>query len=120
MQGRSLRPLLAGKEPGDWRTSTYHTDYENSWALRGKGKEAMSGPIFRYFTAHRVGPHRGARDERYKLIHYYSEGDYRELFDIEKDPDEARNIYSEAYYAAIRDSLKKKPGRLKRYYRDNS
>ncbi|MCC6365036.1 MAG: sulfatase [Bryobacterales bacterium] len=120
MQGRSLRPLLEGKAPRDWRTSMYYTYYENSWALHGKGKEAMSDPTFQYFTAHRVGPHRGVRGGRYKLIHYYSEGDYWELFDLEKDPDELRNVYSEASYAAVRDSLKKEMGRLKRYYRDNS
>lgn len=120
MQGRSLRPLLEGKAPEDWRASMYYTYYENSWVLHGKGKEAMSDPTFQYFTPHRVGPHRGVRDGRYKLIHYYSEGDYWELFDLEKDPDELRNVYSEAPYAAVRDSLKKELGRLKRYYRDNS
>jgi arylsulfatase A-like enzyme len=120
MQGRSLRPLLEDKAQNDWRTSMYYTYYENSWVLRGKGKEAMSDPTFQYFTAHRVGPHRGVRNARYKLIHYYSEGDYWELFDLEKDPDELRNVYSEASYATVRDSLRKELGRLKRYYRDNS
>ena len=34
----------------------------------------MAEPSFQYFTPHRVGPHRGVRTKRYKLIEYYSEG----------------------------------------------
>ncbi len=45
-----------------------------------------------YFTPHRIGPHRGVRTGRYKLIEYYGEGDYWELFDLENDPDEMNNL----------------------------
>ncbi len=98
MQGRSLRPLLEGQAPGDWRTSMLYTYYENSWTLAGKGREALSDPTFQYFTAHRVSPHRGVRTEKHKLIDYYSENGYRELFDLEKDPHELRNVYHDASY----------------------
>ena len=69
--------------------------FENSWVLHGKGDHAMSEPSFKYFTPHRIGPHRGVRTDRYKLIEYYAEGDYWELFDLQEDPNELRNIYDD-------------------------
>ena len=68
MQGRSLRPLLEGKPPADWRQSMYYSYFENSWLLRDKSKAEMSDPTFQYFTAHHVSPHRGVRTARHKLI----------------------------------------------------
>ena len=74
MQGRSMRPLLEGNPPPDWRESILYSYYENSWAFRGMAREQMTDPGFQYWTAHRVGPHRGVRTDRYKLIEYYGEG----------------------------------------------
>lgn len=118
MQGRSLKPLLEGKPVSNWRQSIYYAYYENSWRLKDKPKEALSDPSFQYFTPHRVGPHRGVRTERYKLIHYYSEGDYWELFDLQNDPDELRNVASEAAYARVRRQLTAEMERLRRAYQD--
>jgi arylsulfatase A-like enzyme len=117
MQGRSLRPLLEGHPPRDWRRSMLYTYYENSWTLAGKGKDALSDPTFQYFTAHRVSPHRGVRTERYKFIDYFSENGYRELFDLEKDPDELRNVHGDANYARIRADLEKELTRLAQQFR---
>lgn len=118
MQGRSLRPLLEGRNVTDWRQSVYYAYFENSWALQGKGKEAMRDPSFEFFTAHRVSPHRGVRTARHKLIEYYSEGDYWELFDLEKDPNELRNVYTDPAYATTVKTLKAELMRLRRQYRD--
>ena len=120
MQGVSLRPLIEGKAPAEWRQSIYYTYYENSWKLEGASKEKMSDPSFQYFTAHRVGPHRGVRTGRHKLIHYYSEGDYWELFDLQTDPNELRNVYGEASYAAVERELKGELARLAGYYQDKA
>ncbi len=120
MQGRSLLPLVDGRAPRDWRRSMYYTYFENSWVLHGKGKEAMSDPSFAYFTAHRVSPHRGIRTERHKLIQYYSEGNYWELFDLEKDPDELRNVYTDPAYASVVRNLKSELQRLRREYKDQT
>ena len=117
MQGRSLRPLLEGRSPDDWRSSTYYAYYENSWELRDQGDEAMAEP-FRYFTAHRIGPHRGVRTERYKLIEYYGEGDYWELFDLREDPDELKNLYEDPACETIVADLKEELQRLRHDYRD--
>ncbi len=118
MQGRSLRPLLEGKAPADWRKSAYYAYYENSWLLRGKSKEEMSDPSFQYFTPHRVSPHRGVRTDRYKLIEYYSEGDYWELFDLQADPNELKNVYGAPAMAKVTADLKKELTRLRTQYRD--
>ena len=118
MQGRSLKPILEGDPPADWRTSVYYAYWENSWKLRNARPEEMADPSFRYFTAHRVGPHRGVRTERYKLIHFHSEGDYWELFDLAEDPHEIRNVYGEPAYAEIAAELKRELEGLRRWYRD--
>lgn len=120
MQGRSLRTLLEGQAPEDWRRSIYYAYFENSWALRNVGKEGMSDPSFQYFTPHRVSPHRGVRTERYKLIEYYAEDNYWELFDLAKDPNEERNEYGQADYAQITAELKQELSRLRELYRDTA
>jgi arylsulfatase A-like enzyme len=119
MQGQSLRPLLEGSAPRGWRRSIYYAYFENSWLLAGKGREALSDPTFQYFTPHRVSPHRGVRTERHKLIEYYAEGDYWELFDLEKDPHELRNLHGDPAYQDIARSLRTELRRLQREYRDD-
>jgi len=118
MQGQSVRPLLQGKEPEDWRKSVYYAYFEDSWVLHGKGDEAMSEPSFKYFTPHRIGPHRGVRTDRYKLIEYYAEGDYWELFDLQEDPNELRNVYDDSSNADLVAELKAELRRLQEQYQD--
>jgi arylsulfatase A-like enzyme len=78
----------------------------------------MSDPSFDYFTAHRVGPHRGVRTDRYKLIEFFSEGDYWELFDLEEDPHELNNIYGRLEYAEVTAELQGELRRLRSEYGD--
>jgi arylsulfatase A-like enzyme len=94
VQGRSLVPLLEGKKPDDWRTSMYYRYYH-------------------YPGDHRVQPHWGVRTDRYKLI-YFNKLDCWELFDLQKDPHELRNIYNEPGYAKKRDELKAEIVRLRK------
>ena len=77
----------------------------------------MSDPSFQYFTPHRVGPHRGVRTDRYKLIEYYSEGDYWELFDLKEDPNELKNLYGNPESAQFTAELKQELMRLRTQYR---
>lgn len=116
MQGRSLRPLLEGDPPADWRESILYSYYENSWAFRGMAREQMTDPSFQFWTAHRVGPHRGVRTDRYKLIEYYGEGDYWELFDLEEDPDELRNLYEDPGHGQLIEELRTELTRLRQHY----
>ncbi len=91
VQGRSLVPILKGTTPDDWRNTLLYTYYE-----RG---------------CHNVAPHRGVRDDRYKLIHYYEHGEW-ELFDLEKDPLEMHSVYKDPAYRETVDRLKRELQRL--------
>lgn len=108
MQGHSLRPIFEGSKPDDWRTSMY----------------------YRYWMHldehHNVYSHYGIRTNRYKLIYYYAEalgtsGSIEEkrppeweLFDLDKDPHEMNNVYSDPAYAELIPALKAEMHTLQR------
>ena len=82
--------------------------------------------------AHHDNPaHYGVRTDRYKLIFFYglpldAEGAVDrvtqpgwELYDLQEDPHETRNVYDAAEYASIRDRLKKELLRQKDELGDN-
>lgn len=106
IQGRSLRPLLEGKTPSDWRRSMYY----RYW---------MHRPHFN------IAAHYGVRTDRYKLIFYYGlpldaagarpepTPPEWELFDLQKDPHEMNNIYADPAYADVVADLKQELLRLK-------
>ncbi len=101
MQGRSLLPLLAGQTPADWKKAVYYHYSE-------------------YPGYHAVKRHYGIRTDRYKLIHFYYDIDEWELYDLKKDPDEMRNVYSEAEYTSIKDSLMQQLLALQNQYGDSA
>ncbi|MEQ1858744.1 MAG: sulfatase [Chthoniobacteraceae bacterium] len=95
MQGYSLKPLLAGATPADWRKSFYYHYYE-------------------YPQPHRVRPHEGVVTDRYKLVRFYlPDVDYVELYDREKDPLELRDFSKDPGYAATVAELTKELARLR-------
>ncbi|MEM7368095.1 MAG: sulfatase-like hydrolase/transferase [Bacteroidota bacterium] len=83
-QGRSFLPLTRGNIPEDWRTSMY----------------------YRYYYSHfETEPHLGVRTYDYKLIHY--DGiDQWELYDMNKDRAEMKNLYGDSGYESITQELK--------------
>ena len=121
MQGRSLKPLFAGKarsrilvgllrlpgrlfgrgrsdvEAADWRKSLFYQYYE------------FPGP-------HAVRRHMGVRDARYKLIHFYNLDEW-ELYDLKRDPREMHSVYGSPEYTAITARLKDELTQLRRQYR---
>jgi arylsulfatase A-like enzyme len=86
MQGRTLVPLLRGEKPASWRKDWLYEYYE------------YPGP-------HNVRKNRGVRTDRYKLIHYYEEPQEFELYDLQQDPGEVRNLHGEAAYAQLEREL---------------
>jgi arylsulfatase A-like enzyme len=97
MQGRSLRPLLAGDRPADWRTAFYYQYFE-------------------FPGAHRVRPHYGVVTDRHKLVQFFGPGgdDYLELYDLKTDPNELRSVHDDPAYASTRDQLAAQLTQLRR------
>ena len=96
VQGRSFKSLLeTGKEADGWKKAAY----------------------YRYWMhmAHHDNPaHLGMRTKRYKLIYFYGcnyQGGYQtpagwELYDMENDPHETKNLYHDPKHANLATSLK--------------
>jgi len=101
MQGESIRKVLQGKTPKSWRTSMYYHYYE-------------------YPAVHSVKRHYGVRTKRYKLIHFYNDIDEWELYDLEKDPKEMKNVLGDPAYANVVTELKTELERLREQYKDTS
>ncbi len=100
MQGRSLVPVLKGKTPSNWRKEHYYHYYE-------------------YPGSHMVKRHYGICTERYKLIHFYYDIDEWELFDLQTDPMELRNVYNQPGYERIKKHLHTRLTKLMRKYGDS-
>jgi arylsulfatase A-like enzyme len=99
MQGKSFRGLLNGKDK-EWREAVYYTYYE-------------------YPAVHMVKRHYGISTKRYKLIHFYYDVDEWELYDLEKDPDEMKNVYEDKSYAEIRKEMHEKLTNIREQYGDS-
>ena len=97
MQGRSLKPLLSGKTPADWRKTHYYHYYEAG--------------------GHGVPIHYGVTDGRFKLIRFPDEKlNTWEFFDLKTDPMEMKSRYGDNEYAQTISDLKGELERLRRQY----
>ncbi len=96
MQGQSLVPLLAGRQPADWRKSLYYEYYD-------------------YPAVHMVNKHEGVRTDRYKLLHFYELGEW-ELYDLQKDPHEMHSVFADPDYAAVAHDMQNELARLREVY----
>lgn len=59
------------------------------------GREAVYYHYYEYPEPHRVRPHFGLRTDKFKLIRFYGDENYWELFDLRDDPNELKNIYGD-------------------------
>lgn len=98
MQGRSLLPLLTGRNARDWRTAMYYRYYHDP-------------------GDHNTRAHYGVRTRTHKLIYFWKK-DQWELFDLTKDPHELRNLYGQPGQERITATLKAELQRVKREARD--
>ena len=100
MQGESLMPLFT-ENTNEWkRQSVYYHYYE-------------------YPAEHAVKRHYGIANKNYKLIHFYSDVDEWELYDLKKDPHEMNNVYENPTYLEKREELKKELKALRVKYKDS-
>ena len=108
-QGHSFRSNLKGETPKDWRKSMY----------------------YRYWTHHDIRPaHLGIRSDRYKLMFLYGDPLHMtgsessnftptwEFYDLQVDPKENHNAYSDPQYAKIIKQMKKELLELRKEYKD--
>lgn len=87
-QGRSIVPIVNGKNTPDWRTEFFY--------------EHHSFPD-------RIPRSEGIRTESYKYLRYIdSEPLHEELFDLKEDPDEANNLAGHSDYAQILQEMRDK------------
>ena len=101
MQGNSLVPLFSGEKNREWRESLYYHYYE-------------------YPGIHMVKRHYGIRTHRYKLIHFYYDIDEWELYDLQNDPNELKNLYNHSKYDSVKASLHHELAELRTYYKDST
>ena len=113
MQGQSLKGIVSGDEPSEWRDAVYYR-------------------YWMHLAHHHIPAHYGVRDNRYKLAFFYSlpldaslgNGDFGpsvagwEFYDLQKDPKETRNVYGNAEYAPEINRLKQRLLSLKQQYGD--
>lgn len=99
IQGESFRKLVNG-EASEWRDAIYYTYYE-------------------FPGEHHVKRHYGVRTDRYKLIHFYYDIDQWELYDLEKDPSEMKNLYKDPSYATVKEDMHKQLEKMRTKYGDS-
>lgn len=97
MQGASMRPILQKERTPNWRKEIYYHYYELSFGLTR---------------------HYGIYTGRYKLMHFYQPIDTWELYDLERDGLEVKNVYGEPGYEKVVLDLKKRLRALQLKYRD--
>jgi len=97
IQGRSLLPLFAGRRKG-WR---------NAFLIEYWAENAMSWLIGMTYKA--------VRTQRHKYIHWVNRGiagELDELYDLDRDPYELRNLNRSRAYAPTRERLRRQLRRL--------
>ena len=99
MQGLSLKPLVTGKQSKLPRKYLYYHYYE-------------------YPIDHYVVPHLGIRGDRYKLIYFYTIGEW-ELYDLQTDPAEQKNLVYIESYNSILKKMKEELSKLRSLYDDH-
>lgn len=98
MQGSSMYPLLKN-DTTKWRDAWF---YEHSFSLDG-GTGASTIPKVE-----------GVRTEHWKYVIYPEQTPvYEELFDLDADPEELKNLSGDAKYSHVLTQLRKKYHRLK-------
>jgi arylsulfatase A-like enzyme len=107
MQGVSFLPLVDGRKGATGSVSAKAT-----W------RKAMYYHYYEYPQPHHVYPHFGIRTERYVLVRFYGLANFWELYDLDRDPHELKNLYGEAGYGKKVAELTMQLKQLIRQYDD--
>jgi len=99
MQGMSLLPILTDRMEKLRRKYLYYHYYE-------------------FVRDHTVIPHVAIRGEQYKLIYFYTVNEW-ELYDLQKDPAEQRNLIHSSAHKQVIVELKSELKKLREEYGDH-
>ncbi|MGB6223352.1 sulfatase-like hydrolase/transferase [Haloferula sp.] len=80
MQGRSLKSIVDGSPPSDWRTAFFHDH-----------PQAGGGGVYR---------NEGVRTESFSYTRYPNNGNVKQLYDVTVDPYQRTNLASDLRYAS--------------------
>lgn len=84
-QGRSLKPIVSGTTPNNWRTESFHEHF----AVR-----------------HRIPAFEGLRNQNFKYVRYIDHGKREFLHNLQKDPDELINLADNPDYADVLQEMR--------------
>ena len=90
-QGFSMRPLVTGAKPADWRTETFHEHF----AVRN-----------------RIPAFEGIRNDRFKYVRYVDHGNYEFLHDLQADPDELVNLVGDSQYEKTLQAMRERTDKV--------
>ena len=94
-QGHSLRPIVDGNTPEDWRSESFHEHF----AVRN-----------------RIPAFEGIRNENFKYVRYFDHGNKEFLHDLKNDPHELVNLADDPKHAetltAMRERTSKRVNEL--------
>lgn len=93
-QGRSLKPIVDGASPADWRAETFHEHF----AVRN-----------------RIPAWEGVRTDRFKYARYFDHG-YEFLHDLTKDPSELQNLAADPAHAQTLEALRQRTNQFVSQY----
>lgn len=79
MQGRSMKPIIEGNPPGNWRTAFLHDH------------PAVGGGVYR---------NEGVRTESFSYSRYPGNGNVKQLYDVTVDPYQRTNLADDPRYAS--------------------
>jgi arylsulfatase A-like enzyme len=79
MQGRSMKPIVEGNPPGDWRTAFLHDH------------PAVGSGVYR---------NEGVRTESFSYTRYPNNGNVKQLYDVTVDPYQRTNLATDPRYAS--------------------
>jgi len=92
-QGRSLTPLVRGRQPDDWRTDFFCEHLMNNA---------------------KIPKYEGVRGERYVYARYFEHPDDGEfLHDLEVDPDQLKNFVTDPAYREVLDRMRARCNELR-------
>ncbi|MCP3917910.1 MAG: DUF4976 domain-containing protein [bacterium] len=101
MHGASLVPLLRGEHPEQWRDAVNYPYHQQDSSR----------------ASHTAARHCGIRTARHKSMHVYDH-DVWELYDLEEDPDEMRNLGGAEEHAELQARLERRLHALREEYAD--